>query len=256
MSVRPKKHLGQHFLADPNIIRKIADSVEARSGERVIEIGPGEGALTEALLARYPDLIALEVDDEAADYLAAQFPNLDLRRQDVLEADWSVLAAEAEGPLVVVGNLPYYITSPILFSLLKAREHVRRAVVMMQKEVAERMAAAHGNKTYGTLSVYFQLSARVETLFSVSRHVFRPKPSVESAVVALDFDAAPVPDVDWTALQQVVKAAFGKRRKMLRNSLGPLVAAADVELPADLGRRRPEALPPEAFVDLARLLHP
>ncbi|MEM0961128.1 MAG: rRNA adenine dimethyltransferase family protein [Bacteroidota bacterium] len=300
MSVRPKKRLGQHFLTDPNTIRRIVDAVEAPAGARVVEIGPGEGALTGGLLARYPDLTALEVDPEAVGHLRQQFPGLDVREGDVLDVDWPSLRVGAEGRgqgmedaettddgsrqrggkppaggeetsahshapgpsshqpqaslLHVVGNLPYYITSPILFALLDARAHVARAVVMMQKEVADRLAAAPGSKTYGTLSVYFALYAETQVLFDVSRHCFRPKPSVESAVVAIDFAAAIPPDVPFEALQRTVRAAFGQRRKMLRNSLGALARGAGVDLPEWAATLRPEAVPPADFVRLARLL--
>ena len=252
MSVRPKKRLGQHFLTDPNTVRRIAEAVGAPPGARVVEIGPGEGALTGALLDRYPGLVALEVDAEAVAHLRAQYPRLDVREGDVLEADWGALAAGAGGPLHVVGNLPYYITSPILFALLDARDHVARAVVMVQKEVADRLAAPPGSKTYGTLSVYFALYARTRTLFDVSRHCFRPKPAVESAVVEVDFAAADPPDVAFGALQRTVRAAFGQRRKMLRNSLGPVAEAAGVEVPAWAATLRPEAVSPADFVRLAR----
>lgn len=282
MSVRPKKRLGQHFLTDPNTIRKIVDAVDAPPGAQVVEIGPGEGALTGDLLRRYPNLIALEVDEEAITHLRAAYPRLDVRAGDVLDTNWGVLrarseargtgdgqnvdrdrqAAEASGaeetespsPLHVVGNLPYYITSPILFALLDAREHVAQAVVMVQKEVADRIVAPPGSKTYGTLSVYFALYADARPLFDVSRHCFRPRPNVESAVVALDFASAEAPDVPFAALQRTVRAAFGHRRKMLRNSLGPLADGAGVEVPEWAATLRPEAVSPSDFVRLARHL--
>ncbi len=254
MSVRPKKRLGQHFLADPNVIGKIVDAVGAPAGAPVVEIGPGAGALTGRLLARYPALTAVEVDPEAVAHLRAAHPGLDLRQADVLDLDWAALADEKGGPLWVVGNLPYYITSPILFALLGARAHLRRAVVMIQKEVAERIVAEPGTKAYGILSVQLQLLARPAYLFSVSRHVFRPKPDVESAVLALEFDAPEPEGVDSAALRRVVRAAFGQRRKMLRNSLGPLADEAGRPLPDAFAARRPEALTPAEFVALTRAL--
>ena len=211
MSVRPKKRLGQHFLTDDEAVRRIIDAVQAPPGARVVEIGPGEGALTGDLLRRYPDLTALEVDPEAIDHLRRRFPSLDVRQTDVLDADWATLAAEgaARTPgkpapakaggatdasrVHVVGNLPYYISSPILFALLDARASVARAVIMLQKEVADRVAAPPGSKTYGTLSVYFALYARAELLFDVPRQAFHPPPKVESAVVAIDFASATPP---------------------------------------------------------------
>ena len=158
------------------------------------------------------------------------------------------------GPLYVVGNLPYYITSPILFALLDARQSVARAVVMVQKEVADRLVAPPGSKTYGTLSVYFSLYAKAELILDVPRQAFHPPPKVESAVVALDFAGADPPGVPFGALQQVVRAAFGQRRKMLRNSLGALATAAGADL-GDSATLRPEAVSPADFITLARLLH-
>ena len=260
MSIRPKKRLGQHFLVDPNVIRKIVDAVEAPPESPVVEIGPGEGALTGYLLARYPELTAIEVDDEAVAHLRTAHPKLHLLHQDVLEVNWADLAqrlipyTSSPQPLTVVGNLPYYITSPILFSLLDARAHLRRAVVMMQEEVAERIVAAPNSKAYGILSVQTQLFARPQLLFPVSRHVFRPKPAVESAVLAIDFDAEPLLGVDSAPLRRVVRTAFGQRRKMLRNSLGALVAERDRALPEGFATRRPENLTPAEFVTLTQAL--
>jgi 16S rRNA (adenine1518-N6/adenine1519-N6)-dimethyltransferase len=171
----------------------------------------------------------------------------------VLDLDWAALAEEAGGPLWVVGNLPYYITSPILFSLVDARAHVRRAVVMMQREVADRIVAAPGSKAYGILSVQLQLFARPALLFRVSRHVFRPKPDVESAVLMLDFGVPEPEGVDSDALRRVVRTSFGQRRKMLRNSLATLDAPHP--LPEAFATRRPEALAPDAFVALTRALY-
>jgi 16S rRNA (adenine1518-N6/adenine1519-N6)-dimethyltransferase len=254
--VRPKKRLGQHFLTDPNTIRRIADAVEAPAGGPVVEIGPGTGALTGALLERYPALTAVEVDERAVAHLRQKHPALDVRHADVLGVDWPALAAEQGAPLWVVGNLPYYITSPILFSLLDARAAIRRAVVMMQLEVAERLVAVPSTKAYGILSVQTQLFARPRLLFKVSRHVFYPKPDVESAVVALEMGGAEAPAVDSGALKRVVRTAFGQRRKMLRNSLGPLTDEWGRPLPDGYAERRPEALAPAEFVDLTRALAP
>ncbi|GAB5534090.1 MAG: 16S rRNA (adenine(1518)-N(6)/adenine(1519)-N(6)) -dimethyltransferase RsmA [Rubricoccaceae bacterium] len=268
MSVRPKKRLGQHFLTDPNTIRRIAAAIDAPPGAPVVEIGPGEGALTAVLLAQHPQLVALEVDPEAIGHLRQQFPSLDVRAGDVLDMDWHELATElgsrqleAESldsltlqSLHVIGNLPYYITSPILFALLAARQHIARAVVMIQREVADRIVAEPSTKAYGTLSVQLQLLARPRFLFPVSRHVFRPKPDVESAVIALDFADVPPLGVDEEALRRVVRTAFGKRRKMMRNTLRELAEEWGGALPDELATRRPESLTPPQFVELTRTL--
>ncbi len=152
--------------------------------------------------------------------------------------------------LHIVGNLPYYITSPILFALLDARQHVARAVVMVQKEVADRIVAPEGSKTYGTLSVYFSLLARAELLFDVPPQAFRPPPKVNSAVLAIDFTHPTAPGLDLAALRRVVRAAFGQRRKMLRNSLKPLAQESGREIPEWAARLRPEQVSPADFVRL------
>ena len=255
MSLSPKKRLGQHFLQDPNTIAKIVDALEAPTEAPVVEIGPGTGALTEPLARRYPHLTALEVDERAVALLRESMPTLDARHQDVLEADWTALAEEKGDKLWVIGNLPYYITSPILFSLLDGRAHLRRAVLMMQKEVAERLVAQPRTKAYGILSVQTQLFARPRLLFPVSRHVFFPKPNVTSAVVALNFGVAEPADVDSDRLRRVIRVAFGQRRKMLRNSLSTVVEETGRPLPDSFATLRPEALTPADFVMLTRVLY-
>ncbi len=254
--ITPKKHLGQNFLTDPNTARKIIAALRAPEGEAVVEIGPGTGALTGLLLARYPAMTALEIDARAVAYLQAEHPGLDVRQADVLEVDWAALAAEKGGPLYVIGNLPYYITSPILFGLLDHRRHLREAVLMMQREVAQRLVAVPRTKEYGIPSVLTQLYARPELLFSVSRNVFFPKPDVTSAVIRLAFDGPPPPDpdVDSAFLRRVVRAAFNQRRKTLHNSLSQWTRTRGLDLPHGWGRKRAEELPPPAFVELARYL--
>ncbi len=254
MSVHPKKRLGQHFLIDQNVIGKIVDAVAAPPGARLVEIGPGMGALTGRLRERYPNLTVIEVDDEAVAHLQDEFPNLDIRHQDILEVDWSAFWDNDRGGPYVVGNLPYYITSPILFGLLDARQHIRRAVLMMQKEVAERIVAEPNSKAYGILSVQTQLLARPTMLFPVSRHVFRPKPAVESAVISLDFDQATELRFDVKQMKRVVRTAFGQRRKMLRKSLATLCDELGATIPTEFATRRPESLTPEEFVALANRL--
>ena len=260
MSVRPKKRLGQHFLVDQNVIGKIVDAVAAPTESKVVEIGPGMGALTGLLSRRYPSLTAVELDDEAVDYLREQFPSLDIVHKDVLKVDWSAIAGHptdrpsTDTGVYVVGNLPYYITSPILFGLLDARRHVSRAVLMMQKEVAERVVAEPGSKAYGILSVQTQLLSRPQMLFSVSRHAFRPKPDVESAVIVLDFDTTGELGFDIKQMRRVVRTAFGQRRKMLRKSLAGLCTELDVNIPEQYATRRPEALAPEELVSLTNTL--
>ncbi len=255
--IRPKKSLGQNFLTDPNTVRKIVGMVRAPAGGAVVEIGPGTGALTGDLLARFPGLTALEVDGRAVGYLREHFPALDVRHVDALEVDWAALAAEKGGSLYVIGNLPYYATSPILFALLDAGPAVREAVLMMQLEVARRLVAVPRTKDYGILSVQVRLHARPELLFQVSRNVFFPRPDVTSAVVRLAFTAdAPVrgASVDPAWLRKVVRTAFNQRRKTLRNSLSQWTRAHSLTLPHGWDRKRAEELTPDEFVELASYL--
>lgn len=249
----PRKRLGQNFLQDPNTARKIVAALTAGPSDPVVEIGPGMGALTAPLLERFPRLTALEVDERAVVLLRERFPTLDVRQADVLATDWAALAAKRGGALHVIGNLPYYITSPILFALLDARSHLREAVVMVQQEVAERIVAVPRTKDYGILSVVFQLFAHPTLLFRVSRNVFFPKPDVTSAVLHLDF-TADVPDVEEAHLRQVVRAAFNQRRKTLTNSLGAWTRQQQLVLPDGWKNRRAEELAPAEFVQLARYL--
>jgi 16S rRNA (adenine1518-N6/adenine1519-N6)-dimethyltransferase len=262
VSITPKKSLGQHFLTDGNIIRKIADAVHRLPDGRVVEIGPGTGAVTRELVRKYPDLEVIEIDPRAIEVLRSEFPSLVIHHQDVLDTHWDGFNTDTAGKISVIGNLPYYITSPILFSVLDRRELFNEAVFMMQKEVADRLVAPPGSKTYGILSVQTQLLCRPEYLFMVSRHVFNPKPNVESAVVKLYFDG-PAPDCDLKSLKTVVRTAFNQRRKTLSNALKPVLKA---QIPDDDQRdvfikdfelsRRAEVLTPQEFVGLTRALFP
>ena len=221
MSLKPKKSLGQHFLTDQNIIEKIADAIPAKQGHRVIEIGPGTGALTDALLERFDDVHAVELDQRAIEVLQDKYPDLHVHHQNVLEVDWQDLSIGKENTHIV-GNLPYYITSQILFSLLAFRHLFADAILMMQKEVAERLVADIRTKDYGILSVQTQLLSSPEILFPVSRHCFNPPPNVESAMVKLTFDKGKLACSD-AHLKTVVRTAFNQRRKKLSNSLKPVV---------------------------------
>ncbi len=249
----PKKSLGQNFLTDPNTARKIVAALRAPAEAHVVEIGPGAGALTGLLRERFARLTAVEVDARAVALLREALPGLDVRHADVLAVDWAALAAEKGGPLYVIGNLPYYLTSEILFGLLDARAALAEAVVMMQLEVAERLTAAPSTKAYGILSVNTQLFAAPELLFRVSPNVFFPRPEVTSAVVRLGF-GGPAPALGRAVVGPVVRAAFGQRRKTLRNSLAARLTGG-LRLPERWERKRAEELTPSEFVELARFLH-
>lgn len=256
MSIRPRQSLGQNFLHDPNTARKIVDAVEAPADAHVVEIGPGEGALTGLLLERYAAFTAIEIDDRAVEVLREAFPALDVRSADILDVSWEELAREKGDPLYVVGNLPYNISSQILFDVLDARSVVRQAVVTMQLEVAERLVAEPRTKAYGILSVLVRTFAEPELLFRVSPNVFYPRPDVRSAVVRLRLrsDDRHLDGVDPEFLREVVRTAFNQRRKTLRNSLGRWTRGRGIELEDDLEKRRAEELTPAEFVSLARYL--
>lgn len=251
MTFRTKKSLGQHFLTDGNIIEMIADSVDVESGDRLIEIGPGTGNLTEQLLAKTRDFHAFEIDQRAVALLRDKFPELQVHHQDILKMDWKQWSAGKQ-KTIVVGNLPYNITSPILFSLLSARHLLNSAVLMMQKEVAERLTAEISTKDYGILSVQTQLMSSPEILFPVSRHCFTPKPNVESAVVRLTFDKGPLVCSD-DHLKTVVRTAFNQRRKKLSNALKPLINKNELPDGFDFGKRA-EAWTPTIYEKLSAVL--
>ncbi|MEN9839948.1 MAG: hypothetical protein RL177_1427 [Bacteroidota bacterium] len=252
----PKKSLGQHFLVDGNIIRKIVGSLAPHPGDTVIEIGPGTGALTGSLHKLYPDMIAVEVDPRAIEVLKKDIPGLRILQQDILDLEWSTvdgLRSTDNARVSVIGNLPYYITSPILFHVLDHREYFREAVFMMQKEVAERLVAKTRTKDYGILSVQTQLLCRVELLFLVPPTVFVPPPKVDSAVVKLHFDGRP-PDVELGYMKKVVRMAFNQRRKKLSNAIRELLTEENRPRVAHWLDKRAEELTPGEFVELCRLL--
>lgn len=252
MTIRPKKSLGQHFLSDQNIIEKIADAIPAGNNHRVIEIGPGTGALTEVLLERFDDVHAVELDQRAIEVLQEKYPELPVHHQNVLEVNWEELSSGKERTHVV-GNLPYYITSQILFSLLESRHLFADAVLMMQKEVGERLVADIRTKDYGILSVQTQLMSTPEILFPVSRNCFSPPPNVESVMVKLTFDKGEL-DCSDAHLKTVVRTAFNQRRKKLSNSLKPVVDKKNQPDGFDFDKRA-EAWPPAIYEKLtARLV--
>jgi 16S rRNA (adenine1518-N6/adenine1519-N6)-dimethyltransferase len=245
-----KKSLGQHFLRDGNMIHKIVDAIPAASGDKVIEIGPGSGALTRELVKRYPDLSVIEIDKRMAEFLKERFPGLDIIQEDVLKTNWKTLL-NTNKKVHVVGNLPYYITSQILFGLLSNRKHISTGLLMMQKEVAERIVAVPRTKQYGILSVQCQLMSTPEILFDVPPQVFSPPPSVDSSVILLKMDQPDLACSDDN-LKTVVRMAFNQRRKKLSNALKRL----DTELPEEEFdfNLRAEALEPEMYEKLTARL--
>jgi 16S rRNA (adenine1518-N6/adenine1519-N6)-dimethyltransferase len=229
LGLRPKKALGQHFLLHPHQARRIVATLGLTGEETVVEIGAGLGALTSLLAPAARRVIALERDPELARFLVEELlvesPGVQVICQDVLEFDFPGAAREAGRPLAVVGNLPYQITSPLLFSLIREAAAIAQAVLMMQSEVGARLTASPGTKDYGILSVLAQYHFRVTRLFSLSPGNFYPPPQVNSVVLRL-VPETPVPAaLDPALLQQLVKTAFGHRRKTLTNTLVSRAAA-------------------------------
>lgn len=258
MNSRPKKSFGQHFLHDQRYIQQIVNMIAPRSDDAVVEIGPGEGALTLPLLKAAGRLTAIELDTDLIPGLQARADgvgSLEIVHADVLKVDFTALAQRLGVPrLRIAGNLPYYISSPILFHCVDHFDAMADLHFMLQKEVVDRMAAEPGSKVYGRLSVMLQLACRVEPLFDVPPEAFRPPPKVESSVVRLrPLAASERHDADPAHVYAVVKAAFAQRRKTLSNALKQLLDASAIG-DADVDpKARAETLPPEDFVRLAKI---
>ena len=256
-----KKHLGQNFLHDSSVIDKIVQAVDPKPGDAIVEIGPGQGALTFPLLKKHGAITAIEFDRDLHAPLQAaarEHGVLRLIEGDVLGVDFSALAAElapADGKLRLVGNLPYNLSSPILFHALDHAPAVRDMHFMLQKEVVERMASGPGNKVYGRLSVMLQAYCTVTPLFVVPPGAFRPAPKVDSAVVRLvPKPAEAIHVADRLVFANVVRAAFGQRRKTLRNALNGVADVAAIEASGLRADARAEQVEVAGFVRLANLL--
>ncbi len=249
--IKPKKSLGQNFLHDDNIARNIVQSLALQSGDHLIEIGPGKGALTKLLVQKTPNLLAIELDTRAVGLLQETFgSSLELLQSDVLTVSLSRLSEQRGARFKVVGNIPYYITSDILFWLLDQHEAVLEATLMVQVEVAQRFVAGPRTKEYGILSIFSQHYTEPRLLFKVSRNSFYPVPNVDSAVVRFVFKRK-LPVCDDLLFRNIVRATFGKRRKTLRNGL-KYMGFTDVQLRStgfDLTRRA-EELSPQDYVAL------
>jgi len=260
---KPKQSLSQNFLADPNYVYKMVSAIEDDSpnGCQVLELGPGTGALTMRLQPRFPDMFAIELDQRAMRVLAQKVPGATVLRSDVLLVNYTKLAEIRGGPLTIVGNLPYHVTSQILFTLADHAASVRSAHVTMQKEVAERIVARPNCKKYGILSVAFQLYADPKILFHIPPTAFFPRPNVLSSYVKLNFETALERrldlNVDPRDLRNLTNRAFRKRRKMMQNSLKPLLECHTTlidELPPEYAKLRPEQIEPWEFVHLTQLV--
>jgi 16S rRNA (adenine1518-N6/adenine1519-N6)-dimethyltransferase len=251
MRVRPKKSLGQHFLKDENIARKIVGSLQHERVASILEVGPGTGVLSKYLFPLGKQIHLIEIDRESCEYLAARFPDRSgsIHCGDFLKDDVSSLLIR---PAAVIGNFPYNISSQIFFRILENRQVIDQVVGMIQQEVADRIRAKHGSRTYGILSVLLQAWYDVEYLFRVPPQVFDPPPAVQSAVIRLKRNRTEHLDCDEALFFKVVRAAFNQRRKMLRNSL-----KGHFQLPAaghEFFQLRPEQLSVAQFTELTSLL--
>lgn len=249
-SVKPKKFLGQHFLKDLQVASDIADTVDACPSLPILEVGPGMGVLTQYLIPKNRPLKVVELDFESVAYLRENFSILgnDIIEQDFLRMD---LAKLFDGsPFVLTGNYPYNISSQIFFKMLEYKDLIPCCTGMIQKEVAERIAAAPGSKTYGILSIFIQAWYKVEYLFTVHEHVFNPPPKVKSAVIRMTRNETTRLGCDEKLFRQIVKTTFNQRRKTLRNSIASILPK-DNPLSADpIFNKRPEQLSIEEFIAL------
>jgi len=253
----PKKNLGQHFLTDQDIINKIVLAVKPAAGDFLVEIGPGQGAITFPLLKKQGSLTVIEFDRDLITPLmesAEGMGDLTIIHKDVLKVDFTKLAADRPA-IRLVGNLPYNISTPILFHVLEHAPVVRDMHFMLQKEVIDRMAAEPGSKVYGRLTVMLQARCEVTPLFMVPPHAFRPPPKVDSAVVRLvPLAADKIRIADATLFENLVRDAFGQRRKTIRNAMQALATSDDIESVGLRPDARAEQLPVRDFIKLANFL--
>ena len=253
MSVRAKKHLGQHFLRDENIAKKIADSLSLKGYKKVLEIGPGMGVLTKYLLEKDIITYVIEIDSESVEYLQANYLNLAPRIIEKNFLKYNLNEVFNQEPFAIIGNFPYNISSQIVFKTLEMRHQIPEFSGMFQKEVAERICEKEGSKTYGILSVLTQAFYDAEYLFTVPPSVFNPPPKVDSGVLRLTrkehFDLP----CDEKLFFRVVKTAFQQRRKTLRNSLKTFNLSNNLKANVIFGKR-PEQLSVDSFIELTQLI--
>ncbi|RLD94104.1 MAG: 16S rRNA (adenine(1518)-N(6)/adenine(1519)-N(6))-dimethyltransferase [Bacteroidetes bacterium] len=245
--VRPKKHLGQHFLTDPSIAGRIVDALQVPSGDTVLEIGPGTGVLTELLLKKDIRLLPVEIDHESVAHLKQKWPILEDR---ILELDFLKmnLGEYIPGSFHIIGNFPYNISSQIFFRVLEYRQQVPTVVCMLQKEVAMRIASPPGSRAYGILSVLLQAYYNIEMLFTVKPGSFFPPPRVTSGVIRLSRNQTLTLPCDEKLFVRVVKTTFNQRRKMIRNSIKSILLNLDSDF--ELLSKRPEQLGVSEFIEL------
>jgi 16S rRNA (adenine1518-N6/adenine1519-N6)-dimethyltransferase len=249
MDVKPKKYLGQHFLIDEQISKRISNAISKSKKINLLEIGPGTGALTKFLFHENIDLISYELDIESITYLKNVYPTLKVHNEDVLKTDWTKIF---KGNYSVTGNFPYNISSQILFKIYENRTKINEMVGMFQKEVAERVCSGPGTKKYGILSVLIQAFYNVEYLFTVNEEVFNPPPKVKSGVIKITRNNIINLDCDEKLFFRVVKAIFNQRRKMARNSLKSLLG--DKKIDHVFLTKRPEELSIDNFIEITKMI--
>lgn len=248
--VKPKKFLGQHFLKDLKVAQDIADTVDACPALPILEVGPGMGVLTQFLLPKERQVKVVEVDYESVAYLREAYPQLE---DDIIEDDFLKMNLRRVfdgNPFVLTGNYPYNISSQIFFKMLDYKDLIPCCTGMIQKEVAERIAARPGNKTYGILSVLIQAWYSVEYLFTVHEHVFNPPPKVKSAVIRMTRNETKELGCNEQLFKQIVKTTFNQRRKTLRNSISPILEKGNPLSADPIFNKRPEQLSVQDFIDL------
>ncbi|CUS96610.1 16S rRNA (adenine(1518)-N(6)/adenine(1519)-N(6))-dimethyltransferase RsmA [Candidatus Kryptobacter tengchongensis] len=261
--LKPVKYLGQHFLSDKNIARKIAEAINPQPDDIIVEIGAGEGFLTEQFVGKVKKVFAVEIDKRAVDFLKVRFGDEELIRNDkieILHQDFLKLDLkmfERFGKIRLIGNIPYSITSSIIFKAIENRNLIKDLTIMVQLEVALRIISRPGVKDYGILSVMCQAYSKPEILFRVSRNVFYPKPKVSSAVIWLDFEKGELSAriLDHAFFKKIVKHVFNKRRKILRNTLRELF---DDEILSKINfdlTKRPEQLTVEELIEISNALY-
>jgi 16S rRNA (adenine1518-N6/adenine1519-N6)-dimethyltransferase len=252
-----RKRFGQNFLHDPGLIHRLVEAIAPTSSDRIVEIGPGQAAITAPLIAKAGSVTAIEIDRDLAAALRQRFDESQLRllEQDVLRVDFRALSRQLGGPIRVVGNLPYNLSSPILFHLLEAADVIVDQHVMLQKEVVDRMVADCGSKIYGRLSVMLQARYRMARCLRVPPGAFHPAPKVDSAVVRMvPLAAQEVAVSDWFVFSAVVTTAFSQRRKMLRNTLAGYDALIDWSALNILPTQRAEEISVERFIALSNVI--
>lgn len=254
MNNKPLKKFGQNYLVDKNTILKFVNSFDPKLNDHIIEIGPGRGAITTELTSRTKFLTAIEIDNRVFSDLSEEFPQVKFINDDILKTDLSKIL-EPEFNYRVIGNIPFNLTSPILFKLIQNRNYFSDASFIIQLEVAQRIIAKPNNKNYGILSVLLNYFAEVNLKFEISPNVFYPKPKVKSAVIKLDFNKKLEDDLDITLFIKVVKASFGNRRKTLKNSLNNSIFKSYNFLEFDLDfSKRAENLTIADFVNLTQFI--